>query len=99
MSQTIRVSAGAAEYTWPATITETTGKDISADVVRVSLGTYAAPAAWVDPSVDTAQANHATRVVQLLVDSNTPAGTYYLWLSVGDGPEQVVRRSGKVVVD
>lgn len=101
-TQTIRVTSGAAEYTWPVTITEATGKDISGDVVRVSLapspGGYTAAGTWVPPSVDAAQANHATRVVQLLVDSTTAAGVYWLWVKVTDSPEQVPRRALKVIV-
>lgn len=36
-TQLIRVSYGAEEYTWPATVYELTGQDISADPVTVAI--------------------------------------------------------------
>lgn len=48
--QTIAVySAGAVENTLPRTIYETSGDDISADPVYVSLGSWTAPGVWVTP--------------------------------------------------
>lgn len=100
--QTIRVSSGAAERTFPVTITEDTGEDISAKVVMMSLAPapdgYFTARTWVTPSVDTPQTDHATRVVQLLVDSSTAVGVYWVWVKVTDTPEIVPRRAHKVIV-
>lgn len=98
IDQTVHVTEGP-EYTYPRTITETTGKDISTDTVRLSLGTWDAPGTWVAPTVDTAQTDHATRVVQLLLDNTTPAGDYWLWVKVTDSPETPVRRTdGRITI-
>ena len=52
VEQLIYVSAGGAdEYTFPATFTELTGKNIQADAVQASLGSYDAPGAWRSPDV------------------------------------------------
>lgn len=48
-NQEIDLTAGAIEYTWPTTITELTGEDISADVLQISLGSQGAPGTWVTP--------------------------------------------------
>lgn len=45
--QTIRVSAGESDYTWPTRLTELTGEDISSDVAQMSIGTRDAPGSWV----------------------------------------------------
>jgi hypothetical protein len=68
-TQTIdtRAAVGGVEYTWPLTITETTGKDISGDTVLLSLGTSSAPGTWQAPDRDPAQTVKAQRVVQLLI--------------------------------
>lgn len=93
-TQTIYVSDGAVEYTWPVTITETTGKDISAVGVELSLGTYTAPGTWQAPDTDPPQATKSQRVVQLLVGGTLkPApGRYYLWTRSADTPEIVEHR-------
>ena len=100
MSQTINITAGAVEYTFPLTITETTGKDISADVIQLSLGTDTAVGAWHTPDTDVTQSVTYQRVVQLLVGAAyVPAvGTYWLWSKVTDSPETVPRRHGKVTI-
>lgn len=99
-TQTIDLSAGAVEYTYPLTITESTGKDISADTITLSLGTYDAPGQWQAPDTDPPQDTTSQRVVQLLVgaDLKPDLGTYYLWSLVNDGPERVPRRNQKVVI-
>lgn len=112
----IRVATGGAEYTWPLTITENSPpeppfngpKDISVDVVRLSVGTDAAPGAWLTPDVDRTAANKAgaakgvlnQRIVQLLVGVGLrPAdGIYRLWSKVGDLPETVPRRHCKITI-
>lgn len=83
-AQTINVSAGAARYVG-GTITETTGKDISADTVVMSLGTATGPAAWVAP--DEKLANVASVTVKMLVTSATAVGTYFVWARITDSPE------------
>lgn len=94
----ILVSAGAAEYVG-GTITETTGKDISAAVFMMSLGSASNPGAWVAPSTSTAGATVASRVVQLLVNNTTARGTYYAWVRVTDAPEVApVRFPTEIVV-
>jgi len=47
--QSIDLSAGAVEFTYPRTITETSGEDISGDPVEVSLGSWTEPGEWVTP--------------------------------------------------
>lgn len=49
--QTIEVSAGADEFCFERRITETSGADISASPVVVSLSSYDAPSTWVEPTV------------------------------------------------
>lgn len=54
MTQDIALSQGAAEYTWVETLTELTGKDISADVVVIAVGSQGAAttySAFVTPDV------------------------------------------------
>jgi hypothetical protein len=65
--QLIYVSAGGAvEYTFAATFTEVTGKNISADAVQASLGTYDAPGAWRTPDVTST----ATVLAQVFAAAN-----------------------------
>lgn len=99
-SQTIDLSAGAVEYTFPLVIQEQNGKDISADTITLSLGTYDAPGDWQTPDTDPPQDTTSQRVVQLLVGATLKPspGTYYLWSSVSDSPEQVPRRNQKIVI-
>lgn len=95
-TQTIAVSNGATEYTWPVTVTETTGKDISGDTVQVSLGTYGAPGTWTSGVLTRPTASSAT--VKLLVTNTVTPGTYYVWVKVSDSPEIVPRRAHRVTV-
>lgn len=97
--QTIDLTAGAIEYTWPLTLIETTGKDITADTIQLSLGGYEAPATWQAPDTDTAPVV-SQRVVQLLVgDTLTPApGAYWLWSQIVDNPEIVPRRHQRITI-
>jgi hypothetical protein len=50
IDQTINLSAGAVEDTYPRTITETTGEDTSADPVFVALAPWGGALTWVAPS-------------------------------------------------
>lgn len=97
MPQTVAVSQGAIEYTWPTTITATDGDDITGDTVAVSLGTYTAPGAWQAPDTIT-HPTPSSVVVQILVGAATPTGSYYLWVKVSDSPEVVPRRAAKITV-
>lgn len=94
MTQVIMVSSGAIEFTWPVTIIEANGQDISQDAIKVSLGSYASPDVWLEPDADDAQEIKSQRVIQLLIGDvlRPEKGTYYLWSQVGDGPETVIRR-------
>jgi len=90
-TQAIAVSAGASEYTWALTITERAGEDISTSPVMLALGTESAPGGWRAPDTSRQGVTTAQRVVQLLVDEQTPAGTYYLWWELTDATETIVR--------
>lgn len=97
MLQVIDLSDGAEEYTFPVTITETTGKDISADSIVVALGTAtSAGGTWFAPDVLT-RPTVSTAVVQVLIGGSSgrvpAAGNYFLWWKVTDTPEIVPRRS------
>jgi hypothetical protein len=98
--QTVRVSTGAAEYCYPRTITETLGKNITADTVSVSLGTYDAPGTWVAPDVIT-RPTTSSAVVQMMINT-IPDPTrqhYWVWTKVSDSPEVVPRRSpGRITI-
>jgi len=93
---TIFVSRGAQEYAG-GTITETTGKDITAATITMCLGTYDAPGTFVAPTVDSSP-TVASRLVKLLVTNTTTVGAYWVWVKVGDGPETVVLRLGEQIV-
>ena len=103
MQQTFDLTDGATEYTFPVTITETTGKDISGDSIVVSFGTANQAGTWFTPDVLT-RPTVSSAVVQVLVGAGTPngalsAGSYFLWWKVTDTPEVVPRRSPlKIVV-
>lgn len=92
--QTIDLTAGAVEYTWPVTITETSGLDITSDEIQVSLGQGDQPSdTWLDPDLDSSpQPNQ--RVVQLQIGSALkPApGTYWLWTRILDRGEVIPRK-------
>lgn len=98
----ITTATGGIEYTWPLTISELSGRDISADTVRLSLGSVAHPGGtWLTPDLDPAQSVKSQRVVQLLIGSTLkPAsGDYVLWSKVTDGPEVVVRRHQRITIN
>jgi hypothetical protein len=102
MAQTIdiRTVTGGREYTWPLTITETTGEDITGDLIQLSLGTLDAPGEWKAPDTDTSSDDGASRTVQLLVGDTLrpPSNAYWLWSRVTDSPEVVPRRHDMVIV-
>jgi hypothetical protein len=99
-TQQIQVySAAAIEYTWPTTITEKNGKDISGDTVTVSLGTSQTPGRFVAPDVVT-RPTPSTVVVQMLIGGSyrPTAGAYWLWVYLPDTPEHVPRRGARIVI-
>ena len=91
-TQRIDVTAGGVEYTWPWTGTETTGQDITAVTVELSLGTYNDPGAWQPPDV-ILHPTVNTVTAQMLVDDSVAVGTYYLWRLIGDAPEVLPKRT------
>lgn len=99
MNQTISISAGAVEYTYPLTITETTGKDISHATIQLSLGSYTAPGTWQTPDTDTTPVV-SQRVVQMLVGDTLkpPPGDYFLWSRVTDTPEIAPRQHDRITI-
>jgi hypothetical protein len=88
MSTTIFVSDGMKQYVG-GTITETTGKDITGATFQIALGAdnVTPPTVWVTPSVNIQGTTVAARVLKLLVDSSTTAGTYFVWAKINDNPE------------
>lgn len=95
MTATIYVTAGATEFV-TATITETSGKDISADPVALSLTlTGDEPGDWIVPELVSADVN--TVVVRCLVGGTFAPGRYFLWARIGDSPEVVIRRLAATV--
>lgn len=100
-SQTIH--AGFPELTYPATMTDLTGKPISTFPVHVALGTdpYNPPAtdstAWKVPNVVSYEGPSAV-TVQLLVDASTPPGVYYLWIRIVAAIETPPRRGHRIKV-
>ncbi len=104
MSVDIIVTAGAVKYVG-GTITETTGKDISADPFVMSLGSDKNPGTdWVAPDASVAGATNNIRTLKLLVSASLPAGitvpgTYWVWAKVTDAPEvEPMRLQGPITV-
>lgn len=100
--KTIYVSLGEAEYVG-GTITETTGKDISAAPVLVALGGYDPPPSLTDavaPDVNESGGSTASRTVKMLIDNTiTPVADVWLWVWLTDDPEVVpLRLDGPITV-
>lgn len=105
--QVIRVSApwGAKLYTWPGVFTSGL-HDLTGDLMEVSLGTEDAPGTWVpstDPKVLASYTapnalGESTASVELLVDSATAPGFYWVWVRLTDHPEVVPEVVGRVQV-
>ncbi len=99
-SQTIRVSDGAIEYTWPVTVTTATGNDISTDPVAISLGSINVPGVWATTGVVITHPSLSSVTVQMLVSAATVTpGVYYVWVKVTDSAETVVRNTGRIVIE
>jgi hypothetical protein len=87
MTSPIYVTSGAARYVG-GTVTEVTGKDISADTFTMGLSHISTPpTVWVAPSVSTAGATLNIRTLKLLVTNTTLPGTYWVWAKIVDSPE------------
>lgn len=97
MTMTIHVSKGEKQYAG-ATITETTGKDISGATYLVSLGTSTVPGTGATPDRNAAGATPNVRTVAKLIDNTVPLGTYWVWVHVGDSPENVLLPVVQIVV-
>lgn len=86
----IWVSKGEAEYVG-GTITEKSGKNISADQIVVGVGTYWTPPAKADAvaaDVDQPGATTADRLIKKLIDALVPVGAgRQLWAWITDSPE------------
>lgn len=99
MSQIINVSGGAIEFTWPITITETTGLDISSDEILVNLGSFLSPVgAWYTPKLLRPTRDSGTFRLLIGKDVVPAAGDYYIWISVQDSPELIIRRGPKLTI-
>lgn len=85
---TIYATAGNKRYVG-GTITETSGASIASAtfVVALSSSNTVPPTVWVAPTVSTQGDTTADRVLKFLIDSNTSAGSYFLWARVTDTPE------------
>lgn len=101
MQQTIDTTDGAREYTFPVTITETNGKNISADTVQVAFGdSLTAGGGWFTPATISSPTT-SSFVVQVLVgavgdsaaEQQLAPGIYFLWWQLADVPEVVPRKS------
>lgn len=93
MSQTILVGSGAAEYTFPLTLTDTDGDNITADTVQVTLGSYELPTgSWATPDVETNPSTSSV-TVRMLIGSSVASGTYWPWVKLAANPQVILRRS------
>jgi hypothetical protein len=91
-TQKVNVTAGAVEYTWPWTGTETSGQDISNSTVELSLGTYSEPGEWLPPDVITRPQVYSV-TAQILIDDSYLPGTYWLWRTIHDAPEVLPKKT------
>lgn len=98
MAREILKSAGATEQCG-GTITEKTGKDLTATGIQISLGSATQPGSWGTPSQDIlGPAN--VRTVTMLVGAtpNTPKGEYWVWVKITDTPEIITLRFPQKIV-
>lgn len=100
MSDPIDVTNGRTRYEG-GTVTDTTGKDITGVTFQLALGTSLTDApttGWGVPDVSdpgtgtvlldgTSIPGTAQRVLKKLIGPPTPPGTWYLWWSYSDTPE------------
>lgn len=100
----VLATAGAVKYVG-GTVTEVTGKDITAATYVMSLGSATYPGAtWVPADVSQQGATVSERIVKLKVSSSLPAGivipgTYWAWVKITDSPEiEPLRIQGPIEV-
>lgn len=100
MTDPIDVTNGRVRYEG-GTVTELTGKDITGVTFQLALGTSlktAPTTGWASPGVSlpgpgvilkdgTAIPGTAQRILKMLIGPPTPPGTWYLWWSYTDNPE------------
>jgi hypothetical protein len=102
MSQTqvLRVSAGAADYTWPGIITDESGRPLNPSQVKVALiaeGDERQPPSWQAGVVTAITASQVS--AQLWVDSTTvPPGTYHVWYKITDSPVVEPMRGARLII-
>ncbi|MDF1603418.1 hypothetical protein [Nocardioides sp. YIM 152315] len=86
---TIRATAGETEYL-TATVAEKNGADLTGATFTVGLSASreTPPESWGAP--DDVTIDGSTATVKLLVDSDTTAGTYWMWVKVDDSPEVIL---------
>jgi hypothetical protein len=104
MSEPIDVTNGRVEYRG-GTVTDKAGKDITGATFQVALGTSLTDeptTGWGAPDVNdpgagtvlqdgTAIPGTAQRILKKLVGPPTPPGSWYLWWSYVDNPENGAR--------
>ena len=95
----ILASAGAQQYVG-GTITEKTGKDISAITITMTLGSERHPGStWEAPDEDESGPVESRYVLKMVgASENTAAGTYHMWVKLGEGPEATVMRFPQKVI-
>lgn len=96
----IHASAGGQQYVG-GTITEKTGKDISAVTITMSLGSESRPGTtWSAPDQSSSGPLNVRNVLMMVGASEaTPAGTYAVWVKMQDGPsEQLIMRFPQKVI-
>lgn len=98
--RTIYVSAGASEYRY-IVLTETTGKDISADAAIIALaplGVVPAAEDFVTPDLKSNPTSSSVQMGMLIsASSGSPGNTYVLWGDIADSPEVVAIPSPETI--
>ena len=97
MPTEIHVSKGEQRYAG-GLIEETTGKDISGATYQVSLGSATSPGTGEAPGLNTAGTGNNTRRVGKLINNTVPPGRYWVWVHIGDTPENVLVRAEEIIV-
>lgn len=98
MAREILKSAGASENVG-GTITEKTGKDLTATTVQISLGSAYQPGTWTTPSQNVLGPVNVRKVTMLVgATPNTPKGEYWVWVKITDTPETITLRFPQKIV-
>jgi hypothetical protein len=98
MSQTqvLRVSAGAADYTWPGIITDESGRPLNPSQVQVALGDEELPGTWQAGVVTAVTASQVS--AQLWIDSAVRPGAYHVWYKITDSPVVDPMRGARLII-